>query len=86
MSNANTRSSAPPETDFATWGTQANISANEVLEKEKIVREIVAMQDGLKALLWRVTSVKEECSKAEADNEMLQAYIDSVTKSLAAKS
>ncbi len=40
----------------------------------------------LPALLWRVGSVREECAKAEADNEMLQTYIDSVTKSLAAKS
>lgn len=47
--------------------------------------EIMAMQDGLRALLSRVTSVKEDCTKAEADNEMLQTYIDSVTKSLAAK-
>ena len=45
----------------------------------------MAMQDGLRALLSRVTSVKEDCTKAEADNEMLQTYIDSVTKSLAAK-
>lgn len=48
-------------------------------------REIMAMQDGLRALLARVNTVKEDCKKAEADNEMLQTYIDSVTKSLAAK-
>lgn len=43
------------------------------------------MQDGLRALISRVNTVKEDCKKAEADNEMLQTYIDSVTKSLAAK-
>lgn len=45
----------------------------------------MAMQDGLRALISRVNTVKEDCKKAEADNEMLQTYIDSVTKSLAAK-
>ena len=49
------------------------------------VREIIAMQDGLRALISRVNTVKDDCKKAEADNEMLQTYIDSVTKSLAAK-
>lgn len=43
------------------------------------------MQDSLKGLSARVQSVKADCTKAEADNEMLQAYIDSVTRSLAAK-
>jgi len=38
------------------------------------------------ALLSRVSTVKEDCKKAEVDNEMLQTYIDSVTKSLAARS
>jgi predicted GNAT superfamily acetyltransferase len=37
-------------------------------------------------LMSRIVSVKQDCQKAEADNEMLQMYIDSVTKSLAAKS
>jgi hypothetical protein len=30
--------------------------------------------------------VQADCTKAETDNEMLQTYIDEVTKSLAAKS
>lgn len=38
------------------------------------------------ALMARVAAVRADCTKAEADNEMLQTYIDSVTKSLAAKS
>lgn len=50
-----------------------------------IYSEIMAMQDGLRALVNRVNTVKDDCKKAEADNEMLQTYIDSVTKSLAAK-
>lgn len=37
-------------------------------------------------LMSRISTVQQDCVKAEADNEMLQMYIDSVTKSLAAKS
>lgn len=40
----------------------------------------------LAGLMSRITAVKQDCAKAEADNDMLQMYIDSVTKSLAAKS
>lgn len=103
-------------TESAAWTVETEISANDVVEKEKLVRyvsserrsfrafaqptenlnstqidclvlcsEIMAMQDGLRALISRVNAVKEDCKKAEADNEMLQTYIDSVTKSLAAK-
>ncbi|KAJ1030078.1 hypothetical protein NDA16_000991 [Ustilago loliicola] len=72
-------------TESAAWTAETEISANEVVEKEKLVREIMAMQDGLRALISRVIAVKDDCKKAEADNEMLQTYIDSVTKSLAAK-
>ncbi|EPQ32183.1 uncharacterized protein PFL1_00380 [Pseudozyma flocculosa PF-1] len=71
--------------ETAAWTSQTEPSANDVVEKEKLIREIIAMQDGLRGLLTRVTSVKDDCTKAEADNEMLQTYIDSVTKSLAAK-
>lgn len=49
-------------------------------------REILTMQESLRGLASRVSSVQADCTKAESDNEMLQAYIDSVTKSLAAKS
>ncbi|PWN96325.1 hypothetical protein FA09DRAFT_331550 [Tilletiopsis washingtonensis] len=48
--------------------------------------EIQSQQSSLKALLARVASVQADCTKAETDNEMLQTYIDEVTKSLAAKS
>lgn len=48
-------------------------------------REILSAQESLKALSTKATSVQADCTKAEADNEMLQNYIDSITKSLAAK-
>ncbi|PWN53982.1 hypothetical protein IE53DRAFT_383509 [Violaceomyces palustris] len=87
MSNPNAPSVAVGDfTETAAWTAETEISANDIVEKEKLIREILAMQDGLRALLQRVSKVKQECEKAESDNEMLQTYIDSVTKSLAAKS
>ena len=55
------------------------------LTLDLVRREILSLQESLKGLSNRVTSVKADCAKAEADNETLQAYIDGVTKSLAAK-
>ncbi|CAO1626875.1 unnamed protein product [Sympodiomycopsis kandeliae] len=71
--------------ESAAWTAETEVSANDVLEKQNLIKEITQMQDSLKGLSSRVQSVKADCSKAEADNEMLQAYIDSVTRSLAAK-
>ncbi|PWN92039.1 hypothetical protein FA10DRAFT_284943 [Acaromyces ingoldii] len=73
-------------TDSVAWGAQTDVTPGEVVEKQRLVRDIMASQDSLRALLARVSSVQADCQKAEADNEMLQMYIDSVTKSLAAKS
>lgn len=37
-------------------------------------------------LIAKTATVQQDCAKAESENVMLQQYIDSVTKSLAAKS
>lgn len=34
----------------------------------------------------RMSHVQQECTKAEAENEMLQTYIDGITKNMASKS
>ncbi|PWN39744.1 hypothetical protein IE81DRAFT_280399, partial [Ceraceosorus guamensis] len=72
-------------TETVAWGATTEVSAEEIVEKSRLVREIQNQQSSLKALLARVMAVKADCTKAEADNEMLQTYIDSVTKSLAAR-
>ncbi|CAO1624251.1 unnamed protein product [Jaminaea pallidilutea] len=71
--------------ESAAWTAETGPSADEVLEKQKLIREILSAQESLKALSTKATSVQADCTKAEADNEMLQNYIDSITKSLAAK-
>ena len=37
------------------------------------------------ALPERLWQVKQECAKSETENEMLQTYIDSITKSMASQ-
>ncbi|KAE8210725.1 hypothetical protein CF319_g6673 [Tilletia indica] len=73
-------------TESIAWTAETEPTAGEVIEKENLVKEVIAMQDSLRALLTRVTSVKEDCTKAESENETLQTYVESVTKSLATSS
>ncbi|WFD32376.1 hypothetical protein MSPP1_003421 [Malassezia sp. CBS 17886] len=67
------------------WNTSAEPSASDVAEKERLVREVLSLQGGLAALQQRLAAVQQECSQAETQNEVLQTYIDSITKSLATK-
>ncbi|GAA5875190.1 hypothetical protein JCM16303_005040 [Sporobolomyces ruberrimus] len=54
--------------------------ASDVVEKDKLVKEIISKQDGLRALLQRVTEVQGEGNKLKSDNETLQTYIDNLTR------
>ncbi|KAK0526288.1 hypothetical protein OC834_004857 [Tilletia horrida] len=73
-------------TESIAWTAETEPTAGEVIEKENLVKEVAAMQDSLRALLTRVNTVKDDCAKAESENEVLQTYVESVTKSLAASS
>ncbi|WWC86655.1 uncharacterized protein L201_001532 [Kwoniella dendrophila CBS 6074] len=50
------------------------------LEKEKIIKDILTLRDGLRGLLVRVTEVEGENEKLSKDNEMLSLYIDNLTR------
>ncbi|GAA5930483.1 Slo1p [Sporobolomyces koalae] len=54
--------------------------ASDVVEKERLVRDILSKQDGLRALLQRVSEVQGEATKLKSDNETLQTYIDNLTR------
>ncbi|GAA6059909.1 hypothetical protein JCM10212_005292 [Sporobolomyces blumeae] len=56
------------------------VDASDVVEKDRLVKEIVSKQDGLRALLQRVTEVQGEATKLRSDNETLQTYIDNLTR------
>ncbi|WVW78182.1 hypothetical protein I302_100133 [Kwoniella bestiolae CBS 10118] len=67
------------------WSTPATEQAPEptvesALEKEKIIKDILSLRDGLRGLLVRVTEVEADNEKLAKDNEMLSVYIDNLTR------
>jgi hypothetical protein len=48
------------------------------LAKEKALKEIVSLRDGLRGLLVRITEVEGETDKLKKDNEFLGTYIDNL--------
>jgi len=48
------------------------------LAKEKIIKDILQLRDGLRGLLVRVTEVEKETEKLRKDNEFLGTYIDNL--------
>ncbi|GAA5830133.1 hypothetical protein JCM11251_006889 [Rhodosporidiobolus azoricus] len=57
-----------------------SFSAADVAAKEELISDIVSKQDGLRALLQRVSEVQGEAGKLKSDNETLQTYIDNLTR------
>ncbi|GMK56911.1 hypothetical protein CspeluHIS016_0307510 [Cutaneotrichosporon spelunceum] len=48
--------------------------------KDKALKEIVSLRDGLRGLLVRITEVEGETDKLKKDNEFLATYIDNLTR------
>ncbi|KAF5315075.1 hypothetical protein D9619_007296 [Psilocybe cf. subviscida] len=48
-----------------------------------VIREIIACQEGLKAMLAKVQGVQKEVDKLTSGNETLQMYIDNLTVQMA---
>jgi len=55
----------------------------ETLRKEQVIKEILASQEDLKAMLAKVQSVQKEVDKLTSGNETLQMYIDNLTVQMA---
>lgn len=67
------------------WGAPAAATTTSIeptvesaLEKEKIIKDIIQLRDGLRGLMVRVTEVEGENEKLAKDNEMLSLYIDNL--------
>ncbi|KAF8527536.1 hypothetical protein BU17DRAFT_81738 [Hysterangium stoloniferum] len=78
-----------PFEDASAWGTaqtphieEGDIVAN-AMKKERVLREIAARQEDLRALLARVKTVQGDVDKLTSGNQTLQMYIDNLTKQLA---
>ncbi|CAL1713179.1 unnamed protein product [Somion occarium] len=71
--------------DDNAWGA-SNEDADIVtaaIKKDKLIKEITAAQEDLRALLTRVKSVQTDVDKLASGNETLQMYIDNLTMQMA---
>jgi hypothetical protein len=69
--------------DASPWGTSpvtetAEPTIESALEKEKVIKDILQLRDGLRGLMVRVGEVDGENDKLAKDNEMLSTYIDNL--------
>ncbi|PVG03437.1 hypothetical protein CPB86DRAFT_367400 [Serendipita vermifera] len=72
--------------EASAWGSVSQAAPGDILRdamrKEAIIKEIVSAQEDLRALLGRVQSVQEEVDKLLSGNEMLQVYIENLSKQI----
>jgi hypothetical protein len=69
--------------DASPWGASSTTDAPEptvesALEKERVIKDILQLRDGLRGLMVRVSEVEGENDKLARDNEMLSTYIDNL--------
>ncbi|KAI0917275.1 hypothetical protein AcW1_007492 [Taiwanofungus camphoratus] len=76
-----------PFDDTPAWGAPNDSDSGDIVKdairKELLVKEIVAAQEDLRALLDRVKSVQGDVDKLCSENETLQMYIDNLTMQMA---
>ncbi|KAK4051635.1 hypothetical protein OIV83_002775 [Microbotryomycetes sp. JL201] len=78
--NGDMENAASDQTAVGTNNARRDDDETAVADREKLIDDIVNKQDGLKALLQRITHVQTENSKLKSNNETLQTYIDNLTR------
>jgi hypothetical protein len=69
---------SPPAATSATSTSSGLPSIQSTLAKERTIKDIIQLRDGLRGLLVRVTEVEAETDKLRKDNEFLGTYIDNL--------
>lgn len=69
--------------DTSPWGASPSIEPTEptvesALKKERVIKDILQLRDGLRGLVVRVGEVDTENDKLARDNDMLSTYIDNL--------
>ncbi|KAM5533462.1 hypothetical protein V8D89_012900 [Ganoderma adspersum] len=68
------------------WGvstpTAGDIVTN-AIRKEKLIKEIIAAQEDLRAMMVKTKGVQADVDKLISGNETLQMYIDNLTMQMA---
>ncbi|KAI0354998.1 hypothetical protein OH77DRAFT_1496542 [Trametes cingulata] len=72
--------------DIPQWDASAPSTEDVVttaIKKEKLIKEITAAQEDLRAMLAKAQSVQADVDKLASGNETLQMYIDNLTMQMA---
>jgi hypothetical protein len=70
--------SSSPWSTSPTAQVQNEPTIESTLEKERLIKDIVSLRDGLRGLMVKVTEVESENERLRKDNEMLGVYIDNL--------
>ncbi|EFP87709.1 uncharacterized protein PGTG_13495 [Puccinia graminis f. sp. tritici CRL 75-36-700-3] len=54
--------------------------ASRAIQREKLIKEIAGLQQDLKGVLDEIKKVEGEFEKKKAENEMLQTYVNNLTR------
>ena len=71
-----------PDDTQSPWslaGSAPEPSVESALEKDRIIKDILSLRDGLRGLMVRVIEVNVETEKLDRDNLMLGVYIDNLS-------
>ncbi|KAF8133884.1 hypothetical protein EV363DRAFT_1324852 [Boletus edulis] len=63
--------------------TESGDIVKDAIRKEHVLKDIVAAQSDLRALVTRVHSVQTDVEKLTSENATLQTYIDNLTMQMA---
>jgi len=74
-----------PVDESVSWGLPQDSGdiVKDALKKEQVIKDILAAQEDLRALLARVKGVQADIDKLASGNETLQMYIDNLTMQMA---
>lgn len=68
----------PPVPAAAKQDSPQEPTVESTLEKERIIKDVIQLRDGLRGLLVRTAEVEKETDKLSKDNEFLATYIDNL--------
>lgn len=75
MSSFPDESRSPWSNTTIPTGIPTEPSVESALEKERVIKDIISLRDGLRGFMLRVTEVEGETDRLKRDNEMLRIYI-----------
>ncbi|PLW07080.1 hypothetical protein PCANC_24274 [Puccinia coronata f. sp. avenae] len=67
----------PPNEESEVDDNEAALAA---AQREKLIKEIIGLQQNLKGVLEEIKKVEGEFEKKKAENEMLQTYVNNLTR------